>query len=159
MGKYLFPKNKGGGVLPAALWWLLSIGVLQYDAVDRFHQVHDPRPGHQRYRLAVYHCETGRAVIAVQRDADLREVLVIQVDCQRNFLLAGGLFVGEAVRRQGLQGALQARDILLLPLVGPGAVLVLALGGEGVVRPLRDTSSWVTSAKSAVSTSRWRRES
>ena len=57
-----------------------------------------------------------------------------------DLLLLGGLFIGEAIRGQGFDGALQGADIQLLPLIRIdqdrillvlGGILV-HLGGDGI---------------------------
>ena len=77
----------------------------------RLRQIDALASGHERDWLAVDAGKAIFAVIAVERQREGREALVIQMHHQRNFLLPGGLFRTELGGRQRRQGGAQIIDI------------------------------------------------
>lgn len=58
---------------------------------DDFDQIDRLASGHERDRIAIYAGNAGFAVVAVECQRKRREILVIQMDGQRNFLLPSGV--------------------------------------------------------------------
>ena len=78
-------------------------GANHFDQIDRL------ASGHERNRFTVHVDNAGFAIAAIERQRERREILVIQMQRQRDFLLPGGFLVREAARRQGAQGVAEMK--------------------------------------------------
>ena len=81
----------------------------KYPCTNRFNQIDRLASGHERNRFTVHFGNAGLAIVAIERQRERREILVIQMQRQRDFLLPGGFLVREAARRQGAQGVAEMK--------------------------------------------------
>lgn len=98
---------------------------------DDFDQIDRLASGHERDRIAIYAGNAGFAVVAVECQRKRREILVIQMDGQRNFLLPVGRFVCEAVGSQRTQRGAQIVDVKFRALICPSAFRASSSSSSG----------------------------
>ena len=86
---------------------------------DGFDQIDRLASGHERDRLTVDCGNAVFAVIAVERQRERREILVVEIKRQGDFLLPGGFFVREADGGQRAQGGTQIVDVKFFVVIRP----------------------------------------
>ena len=108
--------------------------LFQNDRADGFHQIDHIGASDKRCALAIHRRETESAVITVQIDLNLLEILIVQMDGQDDFPFLCRLLVGEFPRGQGFQSGLNTRDLQRFFPIEPGASAAVFLGGKRVCR-------------------------
>ena len=109
--------------------------------VDCLGQINGLASGHKCSRFSVHCRDAARTVKTVERQRKGREVLVIQMHRQRNFLLSGGCFIREAGCSNRAECRFEIIDIEFFVIICPSSLRILIILvlrrmiGEGIMKP------------------------
>ena len=106
---------------------LFLLGRAKCQCVYGFDEIYCLASGYEGNGLAVNLGYAVRAVIAVERQSEFGEVLIIEVHCQRYFFLTCGLFISELCGRDRLQCRSEVTDIELYTVICPSLLGILVV--------------------------------